>query len=158
MTDAALTRAEQKPLTKRERNFVEQIVNNGLARDDAYSLAFDVPLPPEGTEEYEKFLKRASNLMYKPHVRRYYEALMAAVRDEAVDKAKWNKDLATEKLTKLVDVAEKEMTSNGIRMASANAMTTAIKELNQIHGLNAPTKLDVNGGLVVNIIEDELPE
>lgn len=154
----SLTPAEQRPLTKRERVFVEGIALNGLDRAESYSVAFDEAIP-EDAKLYEKFLNKATRLFYKPHIRCAYDALMGQVRDAEVKQAVWNKEVATEKLMKLVEQAETEIAGERITMSRLTAITTSIKELNAMHGLNAPTKMEMEGtGMVLNIIEDRLPE
>lgn len=146
-----------KALTAKERNFVEAVVYDGMPRIDAYGLVFGVEVPDEG-EERNKLLGKVTSLFAKPHIRAYYDDLMDEVRDEKKDKAKWNKEIATETMLKLIEKANAELDTDRITMARVTAITTASKELNTIHGLNAPTKLDVEGGLVVNIIEDVVPD
>lgn len=156
MSDKNLTAMESKPLTKRERVFVEGIALNGLDRAEAFSVAFDEAIGED--EQYEKVLKRATRLFYRPHIQVYYNEIMDKVRGESLAQARWTKDVATEKLLKLIEKAEQELETDRITMARLTAITNSAKELNSLHGLNAPTKVEGSGGFVLHIIEDVIPD
>lgn len=147
---------ENKVPTKRERLFAEGIALNGLNRVEAYSVAFDEAIGDD--TQKNKLANRAERLFYKPHVHRYYEELMERVREAETSRAVWTKEIATEKLMFVIDKALEELKTERITMARLTAVTAPIKELNSMNGLNAPTKLDMEGGMVFNIIEDQLPE
>lgn len=150
---------EQKALTKKERIFVERIVNEGLDRMESYSLTWSTALPAEDTEAYEKLKSKVTRMFYKPHIRCYYDALMEDVRAGELLKARWTKEVATEKLMNLVDKAEQELEQGNVTMARLSAIQGSIKELNTMHGLNAPTKVDMeHSGFVLNIIDDGVPD
>lgn len=147
---------ESKVLTKRERLFAEGIAMKGLDRVEAYSVAFDEDMGDEAQQN--RLAGKAERLFYKPHVRRYYDGLMEQVRAAETSQAVWTKEVATEKLMFVIDKALKELETERITMARLTAVTAPVKELNSMNGLNAPTKLDMDGGMVFNIIEDQLPE
>lgn len=152
-----------RPLSSKEREFVHQIVYQGLTREEAYSMVSEV----EYTEDNEKKIRRAANsMLFRPHVYNYYQALMEEVRDKANKKAAWTTEVATEKLMRLIEKAEEDIYGDeekGIApkqmtMSRINAIILPAKELNLMHGLNN-TNVNLNGGVVVNFVgEDEIPD
>lgn len=147
-------RLADKPLTRKEKAFVSNVVYDGMSPLDSYKRNIDYKISL--TEE--QIAERAEKLIYKPHVRRYYDELMEDVRQQNVKHGAWNLETATDRLKKLADVAAEEIDAHGITMARASALTSAAKELNLMHGLNKPIDLNLTGSVGVTIIEDELPD
>lgn len=154
---------EMRPLSSKEREFIHQICYQGLSREEAYSTVSEI----EYTEENMKKIKRAaSSMFFRPHVYNYYQALMEEIRDKDTSKAVWTKEVATEKLMRLINKAEEDLygdEKNGITpkqmtMSRINAIVLPAKELNLMHGYNN-TNVNVGGGVVINFTgEDEIPE
>jgi len=155
---------EMKRLLPRQREFVDLMVYQGLTLEEAYKQAYKVKdVPPE------KLHRRAYRVLYTPHIYNYYEALMDEVREREIKKAVWTKDIATQKLMRLVERAEEELygviakdgtvvsAPKKITMSNLNAIILPIKELNLMHGLN---QLNVNTeGCIVKIVgEEDLPD
>lgn len=153
---------ELRALSSKEREFIHQIVYQGLPREEAYATVSEI----EFTEENMGKLKSVANSMFfRPHVYNYYQALMEELRDKDTSKAIWTKEVATQKLTRLIEAAESDLygdPANGIApkqmtMSRINAIVLPAKELNLMNGLNN-TNVNLNGGVVVNFVgEDEIP-
>ena len=154
---------ELRALHSKEREFIHQIVYQGLSREEAYASVSEI----EFTEDNKKKIRSAANSMFfRPHVYNYYQALMEEIRDKDTSKALWTKEVATGKLMRLIEAAEADLYGdpmNGIApkqmtMSRINAIVLPAKELNLMNGLNN-TNVNLNGGMVVNFVgEDEIPE
>lgn len=152
-----------QPLAPQEREFVHLIVHQGLQREEAFAQVKCENL----TEKTKASIKRrADNLFYRPRVYNYYQALMEEVRDKQMSKAVWTKEVATEKLMKLIERAEQDLYGDEakgipgkqITMSRLNAIVLPAKELNLMHGFNN-TNVNMNGGVVVQFVgEDEIPD
>lgn len=154
---------ELRSLSSKEREFIHQIVYQGLPREEAYAFVSEI----EFTEENQKKLRsQANSMFFRPHVYNYYNALMEEIRDKDTSKAVWTKEVATEKLMRLIKAAEDDLygdPAKGIQpkqmtMSRINAIVLPAKELNLMNGLNN-TNVNVNGGVVVNFVgEDDIPD
>lgn len=154
---------ELRSLNSKEREFIHQIVYQGLPREEAYASVSEM----EFTEDNMKKIRSAANSMFfRPHVYNYYQALMEEIRDKDTSKAIWTKEVATGKLMRLIEAAEKDLygdPAEGIApkqmtMSRINAIVLPAKELNLMNGLNN-TNVNLNGGMIVNFVgEDEIPE
>ena len=154
---------ELRPLNSKEREFIHQIVYQGLSREEAYATVSEI----EFTEDNQKKIKSQSNSMFfRPHVYNYYNALMEEIRDRETGKAIWTKEVATNKLMRLIEAAEEDLygdPKNGIKpkqitMSRINAIILPAKELNLMNGLNA-TNVNVGGGMIVKFEgEDSIPD
>lgn len=154
---------ELRALSSKEREFIHQIVYQGLPREEAYASVSEI----EFTEDNKKKIRSAANSMFfRPHVYNYYQALMEEIREKDTGKALWTKEVATGKLMRLIEAAEKDLygdPSQGIApkqmtMSRINAIVLPAKELNMMNGYNS-SNVNLNGGMVVNFVgEDEIPE
>lgn len=154
---------ELRSLNSKEREFINLIVYQGLPREEAYASVSEI----EYTEENKKKIRSAANSMFfRPHVYNYYQALMEEIRDKDTNKAIWTKEVATQKLMRLIEAAESDLygdPANGISpgkitMSRLNAIVLPVKELNMMNGLNN-TNVNLNGGMVVNFVgEDDIPD
>ena len=152
-----------RPLSSKEREFIHQIVYQGLPREEAYASVSEM----EFTEDNQKKIRsQANSMFFRPHVYNYYQALMEEIRDKDTSKAIWTKEVATAKLMRLIDAAEKDLygdPSQGIApkqmtMSRINAIVLPAKELNLMNGLNN-TNVNLNGGMVVNFVgEEDIPD
>ena len=152
-----------RALSSKEREFIHQIVYQGLSREEAYATVSEM----EFTEDNKKKIRsQANSMFFRPHVYNYYQALMEEVRDRDTSKAVWTKEVATSKLMRLIEAAEADLygdPSQGIApkqmtMSRINAIVLPAKELNMMNGLNS-TNVNLNGGMVVNFVgEDEIPD
>ena len=152
-----------RSLNSKEREFIHQIVYQGLPREEAYATVSEL----EFTEDNKKKIRsQANSMFFRPHVYNYYQALMEEIRDKDTSKAVWTKEVATQKLMRLIEAAEKDLygdPSEGVApkqmtMSRINAIVLPAKELNLMNGLNS-TNVNMNGGMVVNFVgEDEIPD
>ena len=152
-----------RPLSSKEREFIHQIVYQGLPREEAYASVSEM----EFTEDNKtKIRSQANSMFFRPHVYNYYQALMEEIRDKDTSKAIWTKEVATEKLVKLIEAAESDLYGDPakgiapkqITMSRLNAIVLPVKELNLMNGLNN-TNVNLNGGMVVNFVgEEEIPD
>lgn len=153
---------EQKALKDNQRKFIHYMVYDGMDRLSAYALAHDVVI----TDQNKKHIKvRAANLFYAPHVNRYYHSLMEEIRAKEVKKGRWSKELAEEKLIKLIERAEEDVhgdPAHGVdpkqlTMGRLNAIILPIKELNLMNGFNT-TNINVDAAVVQIFGEGELKD
>lgn len=113
-------------LTPKKEHFA-QCVANGMTQADGYRTAFDVG---ENTKP-ETIWNEASKLMAIPEV----AARVAELREQISAKNLWTREDSVKALKDAVSLARD---SNQIA-----ALTGAIKELNLMHGFNAPQKVDL---------------
>ena len=154
---------ELRPLSSKEREFIHQIVYQGLPREEAYACVSEM----EFTEDNKKKIRsQANSMFFRPHVYNYYQALMEEIREKDTNKAVWTKDVATQKLMRLIDAAERDLYGDpeqGIApkqmtMSRINAIVLPAKELNLMNGLNN-TNVNIGGGMVVNFVgEEDIPD
>lgn len=146
-----------KPLKPAERIFVKNIVVNGLTPTEAYANAFNLGV---NEDNIRKLKNKAIRCLNKENVSAYYNALLEEVRDNEIKKAVWSKEVATEKLMRLIEKAEMDIYEEGkpITMARLSAILQPAKELNMINGYNQ-TNLNINANAVVQFSgEDEIPD
>ena len=118
MTDAKLT-AKQEAFA--------QGIADGLGQADAYRMAYDA----EGMKDNTIYSK-ASVLMSDGKV----TARVAELKAQVAEKQLWTREMSVKGLMSAYRIALEAKASSG--------MTAAVKELNIMHGYNAPTKLAVN--------------
>jgi len=118
-------------LTAKQEAFA-QAVASGMTQADAYRHAYDC----EGSNE-QTIYDEASDLMRHPEVGPRVKFL----KDELACAALWSR---LDSVQTLADIAKGEETR-------ANEKVAAIKELNSMHGFNAPTKHEVAGNFTFNI-------
>lgn len=154
---------ELKPLTRKEREFIDYIVYHSLDRLDAYSMAYAQKIDEENKR---KASAKASRIFSKANVQFYYQALMADIAEQELKRAAWTKEKSVEKLTRFIDKIEQELYPNEddenasggkITMARTNAIISAIKELNLMHGLNE-NNVKVSGINITFSGEDKLED
>lgn len=149
-----------KSLRSNQRKFIELIVYQGLDRMEAYVQANNKVMTDAN---YESIRTAAAKLFYTPHVNSYYHALMEEIRDKEVKKGVWTKEVATEKLIKLIEKAESDIYGDDVNapkqltMSRLNAIILPAKELNLMNGFNQ-TNVNVDGCLVQICGEDAIPE
>ena len=151
---------ELKPLLPKQRQFIDLIVYKGLDRVEAYCEAYGKDI---ASVNVESIRVNAAKLFYQPHVNNYYHALMEEIRDNEVKKGVWTKEVATEKLMKLIERAEKDIYGDGesapkqITMSRLQAIMQPVKELNMMNGFNQ-TNVNFDGQIVQICGEDDIPE
>lgn len=120
-------------LTPKQERFA-QCVADGMSQADAYRTAFDV----SPTTKQETIYKRASELMADGNI----SGRVAELRQQLSEKALWTRQNSVETLISVLSNPE-----------SQKDVIAAVKELNAMHGYNAPQKLEVGGTLGIQRIE-----
>lgn len=115
-------------LTTKQEAFA-QAVAGGMTQAGAYRAAYDSENMLDKT-----IIEEASRIMADRNV----TARVKAIRDAIACEALWSR---LDSIQALSEIAKGEE-------ARANEKVAAIKELNLMHGFNAPTKLEVGGTLV----------
>ena len=135
-------------LTPKQERFC-QCIADGMSQADAYRNAFDV----KPTTKPETVQESASRLMKDPKV----SARVQVLRDMLTEKAIWTREDSARVLSEIA-LGHDEQGKTSDRVA-------AVKELNAMHGFNAPTKVaqtdsqgndikpsDINAELVEKLI------
>ena len=120
-------------LTPKQERFA-QCVADGMSQADAYRTAFDV----SPTTKQETVYKRASELMADGNI----SGRVSELRQQLSEKALWTRQNSVETLISVLSNPE-----------SQKDVIAAVKELNAMHGYNAPQKLEVGGTLGIQRIE-----
>ena len=123
-------------LTAKQEAF-SQAIADGMTQADAYRTAFNVR---PGTKP-ESIHDSASKVMGNPEVAQR----VADLKEKLEKKALWTREMSVKALVKSYQLAEKG--------ENPQAMTGAIKEINAMHGFNAPQKIDINAELTLRRIE-----
>lgn len=118
-------------LTAKQEAFA-QAVSGGMNRSDAYRSAYDA-----SKTKPEVVSVKASQLMAGGKVAVRVAELQAALADKQL----W---------TRIDSVAELADIARGVESKAAEKIA-AIKELNLMHGFNAPTKVEIGGSLIHRI-------
>lgn len=112
-------------LTGKQEKFCQGIAD-GLSQADAYRAAYNAEnMKPESVQV------NASKLMADAKVAQR----VADLKKRLENKALWTREMSVKALVEAYKVAREGKQSG--------AMTGAVKELNAMHGYNAPAKLDV---------------
>lgn len=120
-------------LTPKQEKFA-QCVADGMTQADAYRSAFDV----RPTTKPESVIRSASELMSDPNI----SSRVAELRQQLSEKALWTRQDSVQALISVLSNPE-----------SQKDVIAAVKELNAMHGYNAPQKMELGGTLAVQRIE-----
>jgi len=123
-------------LTVKQANFA-QCIADGMTQADAYRSSFNVR---PGTKP-ESVYDSATKLMKNPMVTQRVHELRAKLEKKGL----WSREMSIKALVKAYQVAEGKNNAMG--------MTSAIREMNAMHGFNAPQKVDLTGGLAVASVD-----
>ena len=118
-------------LTAKQEKFA-QCIAGGMNQSDAYRSAYSA-----GAMKAETVQQAASRAMTDSKV----SARVATLRAALESKGLWTREKSVTALAGIVDDGE----------AKANEIVAAIKELNSMHGFNAPTKHEVTGRVAVYV-------
>lgn len=114
-------------LTPKQEKFA-QCVANGMTQADAYRMAYNADkMKPESIHS------KASQLMSNGQV----SSRVKNLQSQLAEKALWTREDSVEALKDALRVAKDMNQSTG--------MTAAIKEINAMHGFNAPQKHELTG-------------
>ena len=123
-------------LTAKQEAFAQAIAD-GMTQADAYRTAFNV----KPTTKPQSIWDSASKVIANPEVAHRVTEL----KEKLEKKALWSREMSVKALVKAYQIAEKGQ--------NPQAMTGAIKEINAMHGFNAPQKVDISGELALHRIE-----
>lgn len=118
-------------LTAKQEAFAQAIAD-GMNQSDAYRSAYSA-----GKMKPEAIHVNASKMMADAKV----ALRVAELREALATKALWTREDSVQALKNIADGGE----------ARANEIVSAIKELNAMHGFNAPTKIDLTGSIKINV-------
>ena len=113
-----------------------QCIADGMTQADAYRTAYDASNMKDTSIHVN-----ASKLLADAKVAQR----VAELKEKLVTKALWSREMSVKALVSSYKVAQGQNNSSG--------MTGAIKELNAMHGFNAPQKVDISGELSLQRIE-----
>ena len=122
-------------MTPKQERFA-QCIADGMTQADAYRAAYGAD-----KMKAETIHKRASELMSDGEVSGRVKELKAKLEEKAI----WTREMSVKALVQAYKVAQVQNSSTG--------MSGAIKELNAMHGYNAPKQVELSGGLQVQKIE-----
>ena len=123
-------------LTAKQEAFAQAIAD-GMTQADAYRKAFNVRPGTKPDSIYDS----ASKVMGNPEIAHRVSEL----KEKLTAKSLWSREMSVKALVKAYQMAEKG--------TNPQAMTGAIKEINAMHGFNAPQKIDLNAELTLRRIE-----
>jgi hypothetical protein len=115
-------------LTSKQENFC-QCVADGKTQADAYRAAYNT-----SKMKSDSIIVNASQLMSNTNVAQR----VAFLREELSKKALWSREESIQALKVVVDNPERN-----------TDIVAAVKELNAMHGYNAPSKVELSGEVSV---------
>lgn len=118
-------------LTAKQENFCQAIAS-GMNQSDAYRSAYDA-----GNMKPETVQSKACLLMAEGKVR----ARVDSLKQSLSEKSEWTRLDSVTALRKVIDDTE----------AKGAEITGAVKVLNEMHGFNAPVKIEHSGGVVTEV-------
>jgi transposase len=121
-------------LTAKQEAFCQGIAD-GLGQADAYRAAYDA----EGMKD-NVIYARASELMKNGKVTDRIKELRSSVEEKQL----WSREMSVKALVAAYQIASKQ--------GQASGMTSAVKELNAMHGYNEPAKLNIGGNMMHQIV------
>jgi murein L,D-transpeptidase YcbB/YkuD len=125
-------------LTSKQEAFA-QAVADGMNQSDAYRSAYDA-----GKMKAETINSKAYELCKNGQV----SARVTSLKQAIADKGLWTRERSVAALAAIADGGD----------TKANEIVAAIKELNAMHGFNAPTKQEVTHSFprTINVIAGRL--
>jgi hypothetical protein len=122
-------------LTDKQEKFA-QCIADGMTQAEAYRTAYNA----ERMKDNPVYVN-ASKLMANANVALRVKELRKAMENKQL----WTREKSVRALLGAYRVAQDRNQSTG--------MTAAVKELNAMHGFNAPTQVELSGGLQIQKIE-----
>lgn len=98
------TKKKEKRLTLEEEKYLHYLIR-GYKRLDAYDKAF----PLKRVNKLDTRLRTSLNLLAKPHIKKRYEQLLAAIKEEEVEKSQWSREQSIRTLRYVVEVNQNEV-------------------------------------------------
>lgn len=121
-------------LTAKQEAFAQAIAD-GMNQSDAYRSAYNAgKMKPDGINVNASKLRADAKVALR----------VAELKKAIADKGLWTRERSVKALAAIADGSE----------AKANEIVAAIKELNSMHGFNAPTKQEISLTFpkVINVI------
>ena len=115
-------------LTGKQEAFA-QAVASGLTQAEAYRMSYDVSPETLNSTVWEEASRIAND--------RKVSARIALLKDEIAAKALWTREDSVRTLKTVIEGNDK-----------GNEITGAVKVLNEMHGYNAPQKIEHTGNIV----------
>lgn len=131
-------------LTKRQELFAQAIVD-GKTQVDAYIAAGYKVDAMTDASMYSLASRLAKNVKVASRIKE--------LRDRLAERTLWTREMSVRALVKAYKSADKA--------GQCNAMTQAIRELNRMHGYDAPQQIEISGpggGPVQTISQEMTPE
>ena len=122
-------------MTPKQEHFA-QCIADGMTQADAYRTAYSASKMSAGALHVE-----ASKLLDNPKVSLRVQELKAKLSAKAL----WSREMSVKALVSSYKVARGQNNASG--------MTGAIKELNAMHGFNAPQKVDIQAKMTVTALD-----
>lgn len=116
-------------MTPKQEKFAQEVAS-GKSQADAYRAAFDCVRSKSDT-----IIQSASRLMADPKI----SARVAELKAQLSEKALWTRE---DSVLILSDIARDTK-------AARKDKTAAVRVLNDMHGFNAPQKVEHSGGIVI---------
>ena len=122
---------KNKKLTKAQEGYVRDLVA-GMSKTDAYKNNYKTQNKNPNTIH-----KRASELFKLPHIKAYYNELMAKTEaeNELIKEVVYKKNDAVIDLVYLKEKARESLESDGLKQSNSQAFLNAVKELCQLNNL-----------------------
>mgnify|MGYP001477607060 CR=1 FL=1 len=124
-------------LTPKQERFAQEVAS-GKSQAEAYRIAFNV----KPTTKPETTYKRACELMADRNIRGRVEELKAA----AAERVLWTMEDSLNVLATIAKGLDED--------AKPSDKVNAVKAINAMIGLDAPSKLSVNGAMVQKIVRE----
>jgi hypothetical protein len=124
-----------KPLTPKQEKFA-QLVADGNTQADAYRGSFG-----QGNQSDKTIIEKASKQMATGNV----QARVQDIKEQLASKALWTREESVQTLKSVIEAPEK-----------TTDVIAAVKELNAMHGYNAPIKIEADIRATVSIFVPEL--
>jgi hypothetical protein len=118
-------------LTSKQEAFA-QAVASGMSQSDAYRSSYDVSVDTLDASVWEQASRIANDLNVSSRVKE--------LKDEIAAKALWTREDSVRTLKTVIEGNDK-----------GSEITGAVKVLNEMHGYNAPQKIEHTGGIVHKI-------
>jgi hypothetical protein len=132
-----LWKLRQMALTPKQERFAQEVAS-GKTQADAYRAAFDV----KPTTKPETTYKRACELMADRNI----SGRVAELREAAAERIVWTMADSLDVLSTIAKGLDSD--------AKPSDKVNAVKAINAMIGLDAPSKLDVTGKLVTHITRE----
>lgn len=116
-------------LTPKQEKFAQEVAS-GKSQADAYRAAFDC-----ARSKPETVRRKASELMAHGNV----SAMVEKLKEQLAEKALWTREDSVMILSGIARDAK----------AARKDKTAAVRVLNEMHGFNAPKKVEHSGGVII---------